>query len=812
MKLIYSLTLSLFLLNSIIGQNLKIPELTQICGKPNWDAVNDYLTQKGWEYYSSKKGDDENYNTVTWAYQKNNYNDKAQGWFYLFTYTGSPNKIAYSFRNKQTYNAIKAGLTSGGFKSLGSEIKDEAVVSKYANANYIVTLSFVSRQEDEYSDVNFTSYYLTMIKKSGVYDEDNGLKKNYDDYGNLTSEYVLKDGKINGNAKSYFSNGKIKISSNFLNGLKNGLSIEYNEDGEKAGEFNYRDGKLNGQYKLYENGKLTLVGNMLNETKDGNFKKYYSNGNLEKEYTLKNGQLNGNYTEYYYRDSKPYIKIIGTYLADNKIGQWQVLKLKEKGNEVLQSHFYKDGERDGFFKEVSKDSIIFGQYKNGLLHGQYNVYTSISSMLFGELTGDTTNSVLISSGRYNEGKKSGYWKNYSVTKVLTSEGAYYNDEKVGEWKYYYDNYSKSSPDGKKSIDEPFSKKLFLIESYDNGKKNGKEIRYSYLEDIEKPCDTVKYKNSNPLDTCHELRFSKVLETAYYKNDQLHGPFEYKDSTGKTLFKGNFVNGKKEGEWIDSYEQTDFGNKLYQIFQKGEYKNGKREGLWLEYIDENFVYIKYNYENGKLNGETEEFKRNGQIKEEKLFENGKLKTLNVYDSIGRSVVRTYEILQDNASSIICKRIDIDNNGKLSQEYFLNVGEGINHNYFEVMFILKTGKLSNGTDGYKEGEFKYSTLDEKPIVIGNYKNNNKTGLWKYYYYDIDVLRTEEYSNNTLINEYFTKISDGKPFSGHFTQSYNNGKKKFDIKVEKGLRDGKSKYFNEQGEITNTEKYGQGILQSN
>ncbi len=102
--------------------------------------------------------------------------------------------------NKHT-TQLKRVLASNGFKSLGSEIKDEAVVSKYANQNYILTLSFVSRQEDDYSDVNFTSYYLTMIKKSGVYDEDNGLKKYYDDSGNLTSEYILKDGKMHGIGK-----------------------------------------------------------------------------------------------------------------------------------------------------------------------------------------------------------------------------------------------------------------------------------------------------------------------------------------------------------------------------------------------------------------------------------------------------------------------------------------------------------------------------------------------------------------------------------------------------------------------------------
>ncbi len=77
----------------------------------------------------------------------------------------------------------------------------------------------------------------------------------------------------------------------------------------------------------------------------------------------------------------------------------------------------------------------------------------------------------------------------------------------------------------------------------------------------------------------------------------------------------------------------------------------------------------------------------------------------------------------------------------------------------MFFLKTGKLSNGIDGYKEGEFKYMTLSDKPLITGIYRKNNKVGSWKYYYYDIDVVRTEDYSNNTLINESFVILRSRK-----------------------------------------------------
>ena len=40
-------------------------------------------------------------------------------------------------------------------------------------------------------------------------------------------------------------------------------------------------------------------------------------------------------------------------------------------------------------------------------------------------------------------------------------------------------------------------------------------------------------------------------------------------------KGNYKNGKKEGEWVEYYHNG-------QLFWKGTYRNGKKEGLWVFY--------------------------------------------------------------------------------------------------------------------------------------------------------------------------------------------------------------------------------------
>ena len=801
--------LSFLFVLSAKAQTLTVLELLQLSNKPDWESVNSYLVAKGWEYYDSKEGDNESYNTVTWSYEKSYYNDKAQGWFQLYTYTGFPNKVSYQFLNKTTYNTIKNTLASNGFKYIDSDIKDEQVISKYANPYFIILLSYIKSEKEDYSETSLTNYLVTVIKKAGVYDDDNGLKKSYDTYGNLESEYTLKDGKINGTAKAYYTNGQVKVVSNFVSGTKQGASKEYDESGNLTAEYNYANGEPSGTYKIYEDGKLKVVGTLLNGRKQGQFKVYDSDGNLDKEYVMNGDSLNGNYTEYYYKDNKLVLKNWGQYLNDEKTGLWQVVKYKDNETDLLSSHTYVNGEYNGTFKEVQSDSIIFGTYENGVLDGKYKLYTSFWSYLTGNVTGDTSNATLTASGSYCSGQKCGYWKNYSLTKVLRSEGSYSNDEKTGEWKYYYDNMMKSD---KTDENEPYSKQLYLTEFYQNGKKNGKSVQTSYLEKTIIPCDTAKYKNKSPLDTCYSMVYQKVYQTAYFKNDELHGPYEEKDSVGITTSKGTFINGEKDGQWIESYSSDGSEGEHYYVFQRGYYSNGKRTGIWDEYVKENFIFTKYTYANGKLDGKTTDYNSQHKPREEKFFENGKLKTLITYDSLG-AMNRKYEILTETNYDLTCRRTDFDKTGKVSQVYWMKKDEEeLNYNFFEFTFLIKTGgKLSDGTTGYANGEFKLYDSNDKILVDGNYLKTDKTGKWKIYYYDISVYTEQTFTSNVGDIEKYFVLSSGQPFSGKFIQNYDNGKPKYEFKISDGLRDGKSKYFDESGETTKTEKYDKGVLKN-
>lgn len=792
------------------SQNLNLTELCGVCNKSNWDQVNEFMLNKSWEYYSSAKESESQYGTITWTYNKERYSDKALGWCYLYTYNNIPSKIEYSFSNKSSYNTIKSGITNLGLRVIDNSIEDGKIVTKYGGGDYIVTITAEQREkEDDFGANSITAYSIVVIKKGSVFDTGNGLKKRYDDNGNLESEYFLKDDELNGIAKVYYKNGNIKVESNYLKGKRNGKSKEYDENGNLTGEYNYINDLPNGIYRIYEDGKLRVLGNLVNGIKDGLFRIYDPDGNLDKEYTMKDDMLNGTYTEYFYDENRLVIKNSGQYLNSIKNGLWEAIKYRDKGSELLYSCRFINGEPTGSSKEVRNDSIIFCNYKNGKLNGSYKIFSSLITMLTGELTGDTATSVLTTSGYYANGKKSGNWKYYSLTKVLRKEGNYRDNNKIGQWKYYYD---KILIDGSKNQYEPYSCKLYLIENYENDELNGQSIQYSSLRRTPILCDTSKIKDVAPSDTCYKMEYDKSSQTANFQNGKLNGLFEHKDSLGLLRFKGNFINDQKDGFWIESYTSDGFLNlDGFYMYKKGNYELGNRVGKWTMqwggYSDNDRIETEYNYKDGKLNGNTIEFNKKGKPATIYKLEMGNLKSVDVYDSLGISIIRQYIITNETDTFYKCLAMNKDQDGrKIYQEYLVKKKspDPLSPEFFELFFKLNTGK--NSDNGYADGQYKVFDSSDQILIDGFYFKEDKKNTWKLYYYDSNVLKEQNFE---LGYEKYYEIKSGKLFSGNFIQKFDNMKPKYEFKISKGLRNGKSIYYGEDGKVLKIENYKNGVL---
>ena len=94
-----------------------------------------------------------------------------------------------------------------------------------------------------------------------------------------------------------------------------------------------------------------------------------------------------------------------------------------------------------------------------------------------------------------------------------------------------------------------------------------------------------------------------------------GDVSKSDSFGKTLLKGTYKNGKKDGLYI-------FWHDNGQKRREGTYKDGKRDGKWTWWNKKGQKVRQKNYKNGKLDGKLIEwFQFNGEIKREENYKNG-----------------------------------------------------------------------------------------------------------------------------------------------------------------------------------------------
>ncbi len=69
---------------------------------------------------------------------------------------------------------------------------------------------------------------------------------------NTKSEFIVKDGQIDGTANYYYASGKLMESGTFTKGLKDQRWIRYNENGSTSALAFYNMGKKTGTWLVYD--------------------------------------------------------------------------------------------------------------------------------------------------------------------------------------------------------------------------------------------------------------------------------------------------------------------------------------------------------------------------------------------------------------------------------------------------------------------------------------------------------------------------------------------------------------------------------
>jgi hypothetical protein len=87
----------------------------------------------------------------------------------------------------------------------------------------------------------------------------NFIKYTYKE-GNLVSEEPFVNGKIHGEAKHYYQDGKLRTTIEYKDARRNGIMVSYYETGDKHGDISYLNGKIHGTRHNYKkDGSLTMA-------------------------------------------------------------------------------------------------------------------------------------------------------------------------------------------------------------------------------------------------------------------------------------------------------------------------------------------------------------------------------------------------------------------------------------------------------------------------------------------------------------------------------------------------------------------------
>ena len=183
--------------------------------------------------------------------------------------------------------------------------------------------------------------------------------------------------------------------------------------------------------------------------------------------------------------------------------------------------------------------------------------------------------------------------NQSHLKCKTSpEGNLVNNKREGEWTWY-DEYNNTTKIGnyinglKEGIWlEPSTNSNFATQMhYKNDVLDGKYTVTEYAS----PFDMVDFESEKDLLKMQILLFTE-LERDQEVVDMLKKRLEAVDFP-KIIVEGYYVNGKRDGYWIDNSKGQNYSS-------QGNYINGNKDGTWSYYDYSGEVY-KSEYEDGVL---------------------------------------------------------------------------------------------------------------------------------------------------------------------------------------------------------------------
>ena len=287
--------------------------------------------------------------------------------------------------------------------------------------------------------VTFHSNGMLASEGSYMNNQKHGVFKYFDRKGDLITLEKFREGDLVLDSEeavildirsTYYSDGSVKSTGGYVDGMKEGTHRSYDRDGNIISGKIYRKGEVaseglidetgdyQGYWKLYyDTGELQAEGEFENSRRIGDWVYYHKNGEVEHKAKFVDGLPQGKWTWYfdngklrreeYYRRGKEDGKVIeydregkivveGDYVSGLRDGDWflNVGDHTERGA-------YSDGERvgDWVYEYMDGTPSFKGSYQGGLATGKHIWYHP--------------NGRVKLDGRYSSGVRVGTWKKYN---------------------------------------------------------------------------------------------------------------------------------------------------------------------------------------------------------------------------------------------------------------------------------------------------------------------------------------------------------------------------------------------------------------
>ncbi|HTN46704.1 MAG TPA: hypothetical protein VL098_10195 [Flavipsychrobacter sp.] len=558
-----------------------------------------------------------------------------------------------------------------------------------------------------YDQKNSTYVTGNLSKENGKLVLREGQTRFYEDAHLKAEGKFNNSGQKDGPWRYYYSNGVLRLTETYKNGViqgdardyrNNGFLREvrkYNNSGEQTEEQEYTyNGVLDNitiiksdkerevtSYHIDGHKQMTLKvmnGSVMN----GKYQSYYSNGALEKEIEILDGKLNGEYKEYYDNGNT---KVYGTFRKGERDGVYTT--------------YYENGERESELK-----------YKLGKADGERISYNERGQA--------------IQKTSFKNGKHDGMDIQLSDEKEFYSI-EYENDKAIG--------YTFKPLDGKEIKDA--SKKLALLKTY---YPNGNVKSVLPLKD-------------GLLNGRGKFYFSTgaLREVVDFENDLRHGVATEYHKNGKLYLVSEYVKGERTG-WYKEYYSNG------QLKAEGWLFDNRKEGLWRFYKVTGKLDNEAFFRNHKLNGPSKYYNSDGKSSYTTYYDMDFIMRMEQYDNTGK-IVHEQSFPQGNG-----KYSFVFPNGNISFEVQLKNGnyEGSYTSYYPDKTIKEKGFYYNGRrDSLMTSYFPGGQERAK----GHFRNGWKNGKWTDYDFagrlerEIDYVKGEEhgkdkaYLNRILFNEY-------------------------------------------------------------